>query len=186
MTSCDNKKENESKNSSHEIIVTTTKNRSLLNSFIANPEPVLSFKNNLPKTFTFACNPVSISNFVDSVHICYNFSYNRYDVKYFETKEKPYGPIVLEIITLRDIRNNNDANDYFDKSEKIIGFILNDTINKIGYSKLIGKDTSYLKTYFGEFDYKCERYVEYNVVDNKLLLHLDKSLINKIEFRKVK
>ena len=176
----------ELKKPTEEIIIATTKNRSLLNSFIANPESVQDFKDGISGKFGYTCYPVLIDNFSDSAHICYKFSYNRFDEKYFETKEKPNGPVVLEIISLRDIRNNNLANDYFDKSEIILGFTIYDTINSISYTKLIGKDTSYLKSNFGGFDHKAEGYVEYNVADNKLILYYDDLKINKIEFKKVK
>lgn len=182
-TSCNIDKSKKVTISFDSLVVATTKNRSLLRSFILNPESVLTFKNNLPKNFAFTCHPISKRNKVyPGKYICYKFSFNRFNQNQYDGDEKPYGSSILEIFTIRDAKSES-ANDYFDKTEKLLGFTVRDTISGIKYSNLIGKDSVYIKTMFGNYDFRSDKYVGYEASESKLILYIKEAIVNEIEFK---
>lgn len=179
-TNCIGDKSKKVTTSLDSIVVATTKNRTLLRSFIMNPESVLTFKNTLPKNFAYTCYP--INNIDSDKFIYYKFSFNRFDQKRYDMDEKPFGPIILDIFTKRDIKSK-DANEYFDKTERLLGFIVKDTISGIKYSNLIGKDSIFLKTMFGRFDFSSKDFVGYEASESKLIFYIDGSTVNRMEYK---
>jgi hypothetical protein len=163
-------------------------NRVELDSFINDPKSILSFKNNTPDSTYMNSNPCSCKKYITAKaneYKCYRFYYAPIDWKYEFTRGKPIGDNYLEIFTARKIKGNKNVDDYYDKSEILIGFKFYNNNKNFKNLSYIGKSTVLVTEKYGEPDHKTEKYFSYSINNKTLYFYHKNNKVGLIEYKSI-